>query len=136
MPCRRTHQIVGVATGALYASYRVKDQRPHNWVAETAGGAMGGYVGGTLPDVLEPASSSWHRGAGHSLAAGGAIVSLRNQLVEWEAVCRQKAEQCRAIPMAPVSNLQGVVFVPLRFIPLHSCSRSLGNSSGDSWLVF
>ncbi len=64
MPDGKTHKLVGAGTGAVYAGFRAKEQSNQNWCIEVAGGAVGGYVGGQLPDVLEPAISSWHRDVG------------------------------------------------------------------------
>lgn len=97
MSDRKTHQQIGLAAGAVYASYRAKDQNTSNWLLEVAGGAARGYMGGLLPDILEPAISSWHRDVAHSCATGGTIVSaLVNMLPEWETACRENAERCRA----------------------------------------
>ena len=114
MPDSKTHKLVGAGSGAVYAAYRAKEQRVPNWWTEVAGGALGGYVGGLLPDVLEPAISSWHRDVAHSCAAGGGIVALGNALAAIEAACRENAEKCRAIPMAPL----GSIFVPVAGEPI------------------
>lgn len=114
MPDSKTHKLVGASSGAVYAAYRAKEQSVPNWWTEVAGGALGGYVGGLLPDVLEPAISSWHRDVAHSCAAGGGIVALRNALAAIEVACRENAEKCRAIPMAPL----GGIFVPVAVDPI------------------
>jgi len=75
---RHTNSLVQVAVRVR--SLSAKEQRVPNWWTEVAGGALGGYVGGLLPDVLEPAISSWHRDVAHSCAAGGGIVALGNAL--------------------------------------------------------
>jgi hypothetical protein len=77
-------------------------------VPEVAGEALGGYVGGMCPDLLEPAISSWHRGPARSYAAGGGIVAIRKGLEAFAAVCRENAEKCKAIDMIQ----SGSVFVP------------------------
>jgi len=63
------------------------------WLKRQAAG-LGGVYGGRLPDVLEPATSSWHRSLAHSGAAGGAIVATRSALMEWQKFCRERAEYC------------------------------------------
>ena len=93
MPHRRTHGLVGVATGGAYAGYRAKNQTPVNQLIEIAGGCVGGWYGGPFPDELEPGTSSWHRQAAHNLAAGAGVVALRDMLSEWEALCRRMAVQ-------------------------------------------
>jgi hypothetical protein len=114
MPNRRTHKLVGAASGAVYAGYRAKDQSGPNWWSEVAGGAIGGFFGGLLPDAVEPATSSWHRDLAHSCTAGVTILAMKNALESWEAACRENAEKSRAIPMVP----QGAGFVPVPADPL------------------
>jgi membrane-bound metal-dependent hydrolase YbcI (DUF457 family) len=114
----KTHRLVGAGTGAVVAGFRAKQQKDHHWWAEVAGGALGGYVGGQLPDLLEPAISPWHRDVAHSCTAGGAIIAMGNALAAFEAACRENAEKCRALPM----EQQGDVFV---FIPADPISRLL-----------
>jgi len=114
----KTHRLVGAGTGAVFAGFRAKEQKAPNWWCEVAGGALGGYVGGLLPDVLEPAISSWHRDIAHSCAAGGGVIAMGNALAAFEAACRENAEKCRAIPM----EQQGDVFA---FVPADPISRLL-----------
>ena len=71
-----THRLVGAGTGAVVAGFRAKQQKDHHWWGEVACGALGGYVGGQLHDLLEPAISSWHRDVAHSCTAGGAILAM------------------------------------------------------------
>jgi len=101
----KTHKLVGIGAGAVFASYQAKEQKSANWCAEVAGGVLGGYIGGLLPDVIEPAISSWHRGAAHSCAAGGGIIAMGNALAAFEAACRENAEKCRALPMEEQGNV-------------------------------
>lgn len=114
----KTHRLVGAGTGAVFAGFRANEQKAHQWWAEVAGGALGGYVGGLLPDVIEPAISSWHRDVAHSWTVGGGIVAMGNALAAFEAACRENAEKCLAIPMEP----QGDVFA---FVPTDPISRLL-----------
>ncbi len=122
MANRRTHEIVGVGVGVAYSSYRAKDQDSKNFLLEVLGGALGGYVGGRLPDVVEPGTSSWHRDVGHSLTAGAAVVSSQDLLARCEAFCREQAERCRAIAMVPVVGSGRVVFVHAPADPLAQLS--------------
>ncbi len=114
MPDSQTHKYIGVGAGAAFAYYRARHLSTRNRLAEVAGGAVGGYIGGLLPDVFEPAISSWHRDVAHSCAAGGAIIGYKNGLSAWEAACRENAEKSMAIPMVP----QGAGFVPDQADPL------------------
>lgn len=64
---------------------------------ETVGGAFGGYWASMLPDQLEPATSSWHRGACHSLGAVSVVAWVDQVLVGLAAACRAEANKYRAI---------------------------------------
>jgi hypothetical protein len=114
MPDGKTHKLVGAGTGAVYASSRAKEQTVTNWCAEVAGGAFGGYVGGALPDVLEPALSPWHRNTAHSGNVLGGIIGIRKALEAVEFVCRENAEKAEAILM----EQQGEVWVPVVTDPI------------------
>jgi hypothetical protein len=105
MPDGKTHKLVGAGLGAVYAGYLAKEERGSDYWAEIAGGALGGLVGGMLPDVLEPAVSSWHRGPAHSYAAGGGVIAIKNGLKAFGEACRENAENCKAIPMLPDGNI-------------------------------
>lgn len=116
MPDLKTHQCVGTGVGAVYAGYLAKDQTDLNWWIEVFGGGAGGFVGGWVPDLLEPAVSSWHRSICHSVAAGGVVLSLGQKLVELGQACRENAAMCGAIPLVP--DPQTGVLVPARIDPL------------------
>lgn len=113
MPDGKVHKVVGAVAGAGYASCRAKGQARADWVVEVMGGAGGGYVGGQLPDIFEPAISSWHRDVFHSCAAGAAVISLKSVLAAWEAFCRERAEQYRARSMMPVAYKEATNTIPL-----------------------
>lgn len=69
----------------------------------------------TLPDVLEPALSSWHRNVAHSCTAGAAIVYSKDALLQFEKFCREQADLCalqhKTLQMRP-DPWQPNVFVP------------------------
>ena len=95
MPNRATHEAVGAASGAAFALLRVGGDAPTlQAVAEVLGGALGGWMGGVIPDVLEPATTPNHRELAHSIAAGGTLTLAR--LAEWQASCRTEAKGCEA----------------------------------------
>jgi hypothetical protein len=114
MPDGKTHKVVSTAMGTAFAICRASGQTGWGWLIEAGGGAAGGCVGGRLPDVLEPANSPWHRGAAHSYATGGLIISLGNAMSVWEAACRKNAERCGAVPMVS----RGGYYVPAEVGPL------------------
>lgn len=114
----KTHKLVGAGTGAVVAGFRAKQQKNHHYVVEVVGGALGGYIGGQLPDFLEPAISSWHRDVAHSCTAGGGILALGNALAAIEVACRGNAEKCRALPMEQLGDA-------FAFVPADPISRLL-----------
>jgi hypothetical protein len=79
MPDKKIHQLAGGVVGVGFAALEAKNQPTNQFCIEMIGGGIGGYVAGMLPDVLEPAISSWHRGVCHSATAGAAVYTL-NQL--------------------------------------------------------
>ena len=96
MPGRKTHAYVGLTAGMGYSAFQAKGQSSLGLVFEIAGGALGGYWGGQLPDVFEPAVHSWHRGLAHSGATGIAIVTKgKSALNRFQDQCRREADVCR-----------------------------------------
>jgi membrane-bound metal-dependent hydrolase YbcI (DUF457 family) len=108
MPTRRTHILVGSPTGAVYAAHRAKSRPPLGRLVQTAGGAFGGAVGSVLPDIFEPAISSWHREGCHSIAAGASIISSSSMFAGFQEFCRRQAEFCRDRPISMVENAEGI----------------------------
>lgn len=91
----KLHRNVGALAGAGSALVRSRDQGGLAALAETAGGALGGWVGGALPDVIEPATSPRHRSIGHSWAAAATILTWANgRVTDAQQFCRERAERC------------------------------------------
>jgi hypothetical protein len=123
MPDGATHKLIGASGGCVFAAYRAKDQNPGSWIAELAGGAIGGYVGGILPDILEPAISSWHRGVAHSYVGGATVVATAIEVLsKWEIACRTNAENCKATPAIVIP---GGMFVAAPPDPVYQFLSSL-----------
>ena len=116
MPGKLVHQCVGAGSGGVYAGFRAKDQQGSSYWIEVIGGICGGYTVATLPDKLEPAVSSWHRGPFHSVTTGGVVVSVSGKLAEWGRICREKADACRIVPQ--VENIQTGEWIPLPRTPV------------------
>jgi len=91
MPNRTEHKVVGLGAGFVYAGCRGSSQPIAYQFTEAVGGAIGGYLGGSLPDVFEPAYSSWHRDFMHSWSIGASIVGIASKIEWWEQHCRQRA---------------------------------------------
>lgn len=116
MPDSKTHKYVGMGAGAVYAAFQAKDRPNTDWLLEVIGGGFGGYLGGILPDKLEPALSSWHRDSCHSWAALGVISATTSYFAGCAASCRANAERCRAVPTKQDETTG--VFVPIQRTPL------------------
>jgi membrane-bound metal-dependent hydrolase YbcI (DUF457 family) len=79
--------------GAGTALARSLEQDGLAILAETAGGALGGWLGGALPDVLEPATSPRHRALCHSWAAATTILTWANaRVADAQQYCRDQAQ--------------------------------------------
>lgn len=91
------HRPIGAAAGATIAAVRANGQSSEITLLESLGGLVGGIVGGSLPDWVEPATWPGHRSFFHSLLAGGvSAANAINTLTRWESFCREKAESARA----------------------------------------
>lgn len=98
MPNGDVHRKVGAVSGGIYAGYRARNEEPAVVALRVLGGALGGHVGGAMPDILEPASWPGHRQICHSVAAGMFVLEVPNQAIgEAERVMIDAAARCRAI---------------------------------------
>lgn len=91
LPGRRVHTSVGAVVGGLTAAARTPVRPPAIPIAEMVGGAIGGYWGGRLPDLIEPATSPWHRGPAHSVSLATILAKSFDGLDRWEGYCRGRA---------------------------------------------
>lgn len=91
MPNRSTHAMLGALTGGAIAAALAGSAPTREFAAETIGGLIGGWAGGLLPDVIEPATSPHHRQLAHSLAAAGGLTMTK--VAEWQASCRSAATE-------------------------------------------
>lgn len=66
------HSAAGLAAGIGGVFYFGHREDRVVGLPEVIGGAMGGVVGGRLPDQIEPATSSYHRKFAHSAVLTGA----------------------------------------------------------------
>ena len=71
----KTHLAVGIASGGAYAALARNRTQDNDWLLDLLAGMVGGYIGAKLPDILEPATSSWHRDFFHSFAVGAGTVA-------------------------------------------------------------
>lgn len=119
MANRKTHIQAGAVVGAAcnlawqLAKLYTSGDKPHNLFSalrrvdywEVAGfAAVGGFVFACLPDVLEPATSPFHRGFFYSVSCGGAVTfgAFGNHSEEWEPEDRMKV---RTMALSYLSHL-------------------------------
>ena len=83
MPNYETHSKTGVYTGLLTGTFFIILRLIHGEDIDTVEeikllglGALGGFIGAALPDVLEPAYHPNHRDLAHSFGTGGLICDL------------------------------------------------------------
>jgi hypothetical protein len=97
MPLGPTHRTAGGLSGLCAAAVRASSRPNEAVVLESIGGCLGGIAGGSLPDILEPATWPGHRSFCHSLLAGGiGLAVAMNTVAQWESFCREHAELARA----------------------------------------
>lgn len=99
MPDRTTHHVLGVVAGTAAAAFHARTELSDHHLLEVLGGAIGGLVGGQLPDWIEPATSPRHREAAHSVVLLCVLVATR--LASAQSTCREHARA------ADASALQG-----------------------------
>jgi membrane-bound metal-dependent hydrolase YbcI (DUF457 family) len=90
MPNRATHASVGAGVSAGLAVAPLTHLQQSQALPELVGAMIGGYVGGILPDLLEPATSPNHRQMAHSLLAAAGLTFAR--VAEMQAACRGRAD--------------------------------------------
>ena len=81
MPSLKVHRTVGFVAGGAAALVVARGQPLGYRLLETVGGMLSGSLAAHLPDVLEPAVSSFHRGACHSFATGASAVFVGAETV-------------------------------------------------------
>jgi len=107
MANRRAHTIAGAAAGGTSAFVLARDQEPLHLPAETLGGALGGGVGGRLPDLIEPAYYPGHRSVAHALVPFGAVgAAVVPRLRAGQQRARQRAEQWRARRIVSTNTIE------------------------------
>ena len=80
-------------------------------MAEAAGGAVGGYGGGVLPDRIDVATHPGHRAEAHSMAITGTVGWIvRENLPEWQAALRIHADRLAAMRMQTETPLLQALF--------------------------
>lgn len=77
MANHKDHKGIGIVAGAIAAAYTTPAEVTGMLaIAEFAGGGFGGAFGASLPDILEPATSSHHRKFFHAIVPAGVTIKL------------------------------------------------------------
>lgn len=97
MPNRDLHRPAGAVLGfgtSLGLALHADSAHP---VLESVAGALGGWIGGALPDWIDPADSPNHRGFGHGIfTAGTGVVFSVIKLRMWQEWLRGHARVAQA----------------------------------------
>jgi len=103
MPNGPVHALTSTPAGAAYSFYKSINESGLARFFESTGGAIGGYIGGVLPDWIDPPLHPGHRSLAHGLApVVTGVGSWYRSLDDWQKHQRQIADQhayCRAMSM-------------------------------------
>ena len=117
MPNRDIHWQAGAAAGGGYAAYLAWGQPTEDVVAETAGGLIGGVIGGLLPDWIDPPTGPGHRAEAHSIAISGTGGYYLGDLIpSWQSSLRCQAETYSQIRQASAEPLDWLWYGFLEFV--------------------
>lgn len=103
MPNRDLHRPTSTIAGGIYAGcrarrrYRRTPQPLPAIVVESTGGIVGGWLGGILPDVIDPPTSPDHRNFGHGMATVAGVIALSAEsIIGLQEMLRERADAVRA----------------------------------------
>jgi hypothetical protein len=127
MADNKAHTYFAIAAGVGMTAYVAKEKTGFDFWLQLVGAALGARCTGNLPDIFEPAISSYHWGTFHSVGMGGTITAQANRISDIRTFCQLQADQCKNNPkrilMIPVAKgvsffieLDGTVGKVLSFI--------------------
>ncbi len=94
MPNGKVHKLVGAGAGAGVGYLCARSEEPADRLIETVGAVLGGYWGGQLPDILDPATSPNHRSHGHAVLPNSGILAWYIQNApRWQEDLRARARE-------------------------------------------
>ena len=97
MPNADFHLPVAALAGAA-AALTLAPQDSRAALLELLGGAVGGLLGSSVPDVFDPPTSPRHRSVGHGVrTAGAALVWCARRVPQLQAALRQPRPSSRAL---------------------------------------
>lgn len=112
MSNRSTHAAFAIPSGGALAMYQARSQSPTHQLIEISAGLLGGYVGGRLPDLVDPPDSPNHRGIGHSIfsiTVAGTIIF--NKLSDWQEWFRELADKAKLRAEATADQFLRALFL-------------------------
>ena len=97
MPNRDVHIPVSQTTGVIIAGLFSIDQSTEVVISRMIGGAFGGYLGGLMPDKIDPSSNGPnHRSIGHGIIPiGGALLFGSKSINSARKWLKDKADSSR-----------------------------------------
>lgn len=106
MPDRRTHTLLAVPIGVVAALASAPKHQGVDAFATVLGGGLGGYIGGVMPDLLEPATSGHHREFAHSVAGGALLCAspIYALAVRWREQARALEASAVLLPIESVDR--------------------------------
>ena len=111
------HAFASIPSGGTFAAYQARNQTPSQQGVETLAGLFGGYLGGRLPDLIDPPDCPNHRGIGHSVFAitiAGTVIY--KNLSDWQGWFRDLADRARARADSATDELSRAFFVIAEFL--------------------
>ena len=104
----KAHRYFAIAAGVGMTAYVAKEQAGLDFWLQLLGAAIGARCTGNLPDILEPAVSSYHWGTFHSVGMGGTISAQVERISDIRKFCQSQADECKKNPkrilMLPVTD--------------------------------
>jgi len=121
MPGKKKHSIFGAGGGCATAFYLARGQDVFSIAVESGGGFVGGYIGGRLPDWVEPALHPGHRSVAHAvIPAGGTLSWMGSKLLSTQMLLREHANRCRSRRKTANDDIESFLWwlaeVALRFM--------------------
>jgi hypothetical protein len=93
MASRPAHDLLGIASGAAGAALGAGDQPGAHLALEVAGGALAGWFGSRLPDIIDPPTTPDHRSVAHgALSAGVVGWSIGDVMTNAQQYLRDRAD--------------------------------------------
>lgn len=97
MPNKCIHRPTSAVAGTLTALALSRKEEDLNQLLECLGGAMAGWLGGALPDWIDPPVSPRHRSVGHAVVPVGTAISvLVSKITSVQESMRWRAEELKA----------------------------------------